>query len=282
MEILGFNPKWNRPEWMICTILPVPPPAVRPSIIEDNGQRREDDLTHKLGDIIKFNNILKEKLSKNTDKDQQATITLLHRQLQYHVFTFINNEMPGVNPSQQRNGRNIKSVSNRMKKKEGRIRGNLNAKRVDQSARSVITPDPYISIDELGVPIKIAMNLTFPEVVNQYNIVTMKNLVITGPDNWPGAKYIRKKKSGNTVNIKWGDKQKFSDELEYGDIVYRHMTDDDFILFNRQPSLHKMSMMCHKVKVMPHQTFRLNVLDTPPYNADFDGDESCLQQVATA
>ena len=58
IEILGFNANWNRPEWMICTILPVPPPSVRPSIIEENGQRREDDLTHKLGDIIKFNNIL--------------------------------------------------------------------------------------------------------------------------------------------------------------------------------------------------------------------------------
>ena len=184
--------------------------------------------------------------------------------------------MPGVNPAQQRNGRNMKSVSHRMKKKEGRIRGNLNAKRVDQSARSVITPDPNISIDELGIPIKIAMNLTFPEVVNQYNIVKMKETVLIGPESWPGAKYIRKKRTGLTINIKYGMKDRFSEELEIGDIVYRHMINDDYVLFNRQPSLHKMSMMCHKAKIMPYQTFRLNVLDTPPYNADFDGDEMNL------
>ena len=273
IEILGFNANWNRPEWMICTILPVPPPSVRPSIIEENGQRREDDLTHKLGDIIKFNNILLDKIAKNASQDH---IDSPHRQLQYHVFTFINNEMPGVNPAQQRNGRNMKSVSHRMKKKEGRIRGNLNAKRVDQSARSVITPDPNISIDELGIPIKIAMNLTFPEVVNQHNILKMKETVLIGPESWPGAKYIRKKRTGLTINIKYGMKDTFSQELEIGDIVYRHMINDDYVLFNRQPSLHKMSMMCHKAKIMPYQTFRLNVLDTPPYNADFDGDEMNL------
>jgi len=189
MEMMGFNPKWNRPEWMICTVLPVPPPAVRPSIIEENGQRREDDLTHKLSDIIKTNNSIIDKINKGASEDTIKYITML---LQYHVFTFINNQIPGLAPSQQRNGRKLKSVSDRMKKKEGRIRGNLNGKRVDQSARSVITPDPYISIDELGVPIKVAINITFPETVNQYNIDKMRELILNGSDNWPGAKYIKK------------------------------------------------------------------------------------------
>ena len=171
MEVMGFNPKWNRPEWIICSVLPVPPPAVRPSIIEENGQRREDDLTHKLSDIIKTNNSILDKINKGASEDTIKYITML---LQYHVFTFINNQIPGLAPSQQRNGRKLKSVSDRMKKKEGRIRGNLNGKRVDQSARSVITPDPYISIDELGVPIKVAINITFPEIVNQYNIDKMR------------------------------------------------------------------------------------------------------------
>ena len=280
MEMMGFNPKWNRPEWMICTVLPVPPPAVRPSIIEENGQRREDDLTHKLSDIIKTNNSIIDKINKGASEDTIRYITML---LQYHIFTFINNQIPGLAPSQQRNGRKLKSVSDRMKKKEGRIRGNLNGKRVDQSARSVITPDPYISIDELGVPIKVAINITFPETVNQYNIDKMRELVTNGSDNWPGAKYI--KKNNTTINLKYSrNLEQNAADLKIGDIVHRHLKDGDFVLFNRQPSLHKMSMMCHKVVIMPYQTFRLNVLDTPPYNADFDGDEMnlhCPQSVQT-
>lgn len=281
MEIMGFNPKWNKPEWMICTVLPVPPPAVRPSIIEENGQRREDDLTHKLSDIIKTNNNILDKINKGSSEE---TIKLITMVLQYHVFTFIDNQIPGLAPSQQRNGRKLKSVSDRMKKKEGRIRGNLNGKRVDQSARSVITPDPYISIDELGVPVRIAINITFPETVNKYNIDELRKLIKNGPDTWPGAKYVKKLNDSVTVNLKYADGDKIVNELKYGDIVHRHLTDGDYILFNRQPSLHKMSMMCHKVIIMPYQTFRLNVLDTPPYNADFDGDEMnlhCPQNIQT-
>jgi len=283
MELMGFNPKWNRPEWMICTVLPVPPPAVRPSIIEENGQRREDDLTHKLSEIIKTNNNILDRINKGSSEE---TIKLITMALQYHIFTLIDNQIPGLAPSQQRNGRKLKSVSDRMKKKEGRIRGNLNGKRVDQSARTVITPDPYISLDELGVPIKIALNITFPEVVNDYNIEHLRKLVLNGPDNWPGAKYVKKQNDSVTINLKYAqnDIDKIIKELKNGDVVHRHLCDGDYILFNRQPSLHKMSMMCHKVIVMPYQTFRLNVLDTPPYNADFDGDEMnlhCPQNIQT-
>jgi DNA-directed RNA polymerase II subunit RPB1 len=283
MELMGFNPKWNRPEWMICTVLPVPPPAVRPSIIEENGQRREDDLTHKLSEIIKTNNNILDRINKGSSEE---TIKLITMALQYHVFTLIDNQIPGLAPSQQRNGRKLKSVSDRMKKKEGRIRGNLNGKRVDQSARTVITPDPYISLDELGVPIKIALNITFPEVVNDYNIEHLRKLILNGPDNWPGAKYVKKQNDSVTINLKYAqnDIDKIIRELKNGDVVHRHLCDGDYILFNRQPSLHKMSMMCHKVIVMPYQTFRLNVLDTPPYNADFDGDEMnlhCPQNIQT-
>jgi DNA-directed RNA polymerase II subunit RPB1 len=274
MEVLGFNSKFNRPEWLISTVIPVPPPPVRPSIIEENGQRREDDLTHKLCDIIKTNNQLKIRLEKpNANEEHLSVIT---GALQYHYATFLDNQIPGLPPAQQRNGRKLKSVSDRLKKKEGRIRGNLNGKRVDQSARSVITPDPYISLDELGVPVKIAMNLTFPEMVNSYNIEEMRRLVRNGPNEWPGSKDVRKKEDGKTYTLKYGDRNKIAEDLVEGDIVDRHLRDGDYVLFNRQPSLHKMSMMCHRVKVMPYQTFRLNVLVTSPYNADFDGDEMNL------
>jgi len=270
MELMGFNPRWNKPEWLICTTLAVPPPAVRPSIIEENGQRREDDLTHKLSDIVKYNNQLRARIE--SGKGTEDNLRVLTNLIQYHIATFMDNQIPGLPVAQQRNGRKLKSIADRLKKKEGRIRGNLNGKRVDQSARSVITPDPYISLDELGVPVKIAMNVTFPEVVNGYNIDEMRKLVLNGPITWPGAKYVRLT-DGITITLKYADREKIAANLKEGDIVDRHIRDGDYVLFNRQPSLHKMSMMSHKVRVMPFQTFRLNVTVTAPYNADFDGDE---------
>jgi DNA-directed RNA polymerase II subunit RPB1 len=268
-ELMGMGKDYNRPEWLICTVFPVPPPSVRPSVRNDTGQRCEDDLTHKLCDIVKTNNMLKQKIEKNATKEQMEYWAIL---LQYHISTFVDNQLPGVAPAKQRTGRPLRSLTERLKSKEGRIRGNLMGKRVDFSARSVITPDPGISIDELGVPIKIAMNITFPEVVNLYNRKKMLQLIQNGPDVYPGAKYIRKHKENyRTIRLKNIDTTMI--ELLNGDIVDRHLQNGDYVLFNRQPSLHKMSMMAHKVRVMPYDTFRLNVCVTPSYNADYDGDE---------
>ena len=266
-EILGFNKKFNRPEDLICTVLPVPPPAVRPSVRNDTGQRSEDDLTHKLSMIVKVNNQLKQRVEKGIKEH----IDLFSMLLQYEIATLIDNTIPGINPSLQRTGRPIRSLIERLKGKEGRIRGNLMGKRVDFSARSVITPDPNISIDELGVPIKIAMNLTFPEVVNKYNVAELRVYVDNGPDIYPGAKHVRKASDGRTIRLRNMDRS--SIELEYGDIVARHIRNGDYVLFNRQPSLHRSSMMAHRVRVMQFNTFRLNVMVTPSFNADFDGDE---------
>lgn len=261
-EIMGFCKKLNRPEDLICSVLPVPPPSVRPSVKNDTGQRSEDDLTHKLSMIVKYNNNLKTKVEKNAT-EQIDNMTQL---LQYEVATLIDNTIPGIPPSQQRTGRPIRSLTERLKGKEGRIRGNLMGKRVDFSARSVITPDPNISIDELGVPIKIAMNMTFPEIVNNLNIKELEQLVKNGPDVYPGAKYVRKTKESRTIRLQSIDRSTVI--LEIGDVVDRHMRDGDVVLFNRQPSLHRMSMMAHRTKVMPFNTFRLNVMVTPSFNAD--------------
>ena len=270
-NILGFPKDVNRPEHLICTVFPVPPPSVRPSVRNDTGQRCEDDLTHKLCDIIKTNSTLKNKLANGVTSEQIDYWKIL---LQFHVATFVDNQIPGIPPAKQRTGRPLRSLTERLKSKEGRIRGNLMGKRVDFSARSVITPDPNIDIDELGVPIKMAMNLTFPEIVNKYNIEDMYKLVRNGADRYPGAKYIRTNNgvSGyRTIRLKHFDENGIT--LKYGDIVDRHLRNGDTVLFNRQPSLHKMSMMAHRVRVMPYETFRLNVCCTPSYNADYDGDE---------
>jgi DNA-directed RNA polymerase II subunit RPB1 len=265
-EILGFSRLWGRPDWMICQVLPVPPPAVRPSVRQDNNQRMEDDLTHKLVDIIKTNKTLQQKIDSNSNPqiiDEWTTV------LQYHIATFVDNEIPGVAPAAQRSGRPLKSIRQRLKTKEGRVRGNLMGKRVDFSARSVITPDPNIEIDELGVPKKIAMNLTVSETVTKYNIYILYKYIRNGPDIYPGAKTL--KQGNRTLHLGYIVRDDL--ELNVGDVVNRHLVDGDYVLFNRQPSLHKMSMMGHRVRVMECSTFRLNVSVTSPYNADFDGDE---------
>ena len=271
-DILGFPKKINRPENLICQVFPVCPPAVRQSVTNDTGQRCHDDLTHKLCDIVKTNNTLKTKIEKGSSNEQIEYWTIL---LQYHLSTFFDNKIPGIAQAKQRSGRPLRSLTERLKSKEGRIRGNLMGKRVDFSARSVITPDPCISINELGVPLKIAMNLTYPEKVNKFNREKLMGLIENGPNKYPGAKYLRKvNENMRTVRLKGIDTSKLI--VEDGDIVDRHVMNGDFVLFNRQPSLHKMSMMSHKVRVMPYDTFRLNPAVTPSYNADYDGDEMNL------
>jgi DNA-directed RNA polymerase beta' subunit len=268
VDFIGLNRFWCRPDWMICSVMPIPPPQVRPSVIQDNNQRSEDDLTHKLFEIIMTNQRLQDKINNNSGKN---LIEDEHTVLQYHVATLVDNQIPGVAPSAQRSGRPLKSVQQRLGSKEGRIRYNIQGKRVEFSARSVITPDPNISIGELGVPMKIAMNLTFPEKVTPFNKDLMYKLVQNGADKYPGAKTIVRVKGGRMISLKHINTKEIV--LHIGDVVNRHLADGDMVLFNRQPTLHRMSMMGHRVRVLPYNTFRLNVSVTSPYNADFDGDE---------
>jgi DNA-directed RNA polymerase II subunit RPB1 len=275
VDFMGFSHVWSRPDWMICQVLAVPPPAVRPSVKIDGQQRSEDDITHIIVNIIKANNTLQEKIEQTmSEKANEKTENLIEdwtTVLQYYVATMINNNIPGSAPVSQRSGRPLKAIVERLNGKHGRVRGNLMGKRVDFSARSVITPDPNLSIRELGVPKKIAMNITYPEVVNERNKNYLTQLVLNGPDVYPGAK-ILERQNGDNISLRYVDRK--SIVLDDGDIVHRHMMDGDPVLFNRQPTLHRMSMMCHQARVMMvGDTFRMNVGDTKPYNADFDGDE---------
>jgi DNA-directed RNA polymerase II subunit RPB1 len=339
---LGFNPELSRPEWMIFSVIPVGPPCIRPSVHHDGGTRSECDLTYKYIDIIKCNTALKTEMDRNIfeinkkkeelelEQDvvlkQQLTEELplfilkkeriledRYNHLQIHVITVMNNKLSNVPISQNRSNRPFKCFTEKIASKSGRIRGNLMGKRVDFSARSVITPDPMISIDELGVPILMAIKLSINELVNKYNIDNLQKCVNNGPDIHPGALFITKE-DGKKVSLNiietqvktLTDKQTLTDDeltllvdspvlsenekvqlkdfrklgyfkdilvLKHGDYVERHIADGDYVLFNRQPSLHKMSMMAHKVRVLEGQTFRLNPNVCTPYNADFDGDE---------
>ncbi|MHB8052942.1 MAG: DNA-directed RNA polymerase subunit A', partial [Methanoregula sp.] len=271
---LGINPDVARPEWTILTVLPVPPVTMRPSIILENGQRSEDDLTHKLVDIIRINQRFKE----NQDAGApQLIIEDLWELLQYHVTTYLDNEVAGCPPARHRSGRPLKTLSQRLKGKDGRFRGSLSGKRVNFSSRTVISPDPNLSVSQVGVPRAVANEMTIPVRVTAYNIEELKQIARTGPVradvNAPcGANYVIRP-DNRRLRLGADNLDTVSDMIEPGWTVERQLRDNDVVLFNRQPSLHRMSIMAHRVKVMEGRTFRLNPAVCPPYNADFDGDE---------
>lgn len=262
---LGFSITSSHPKDMIFISIPVPPPVVRPSIIIDSVMKSQDDLTHKLSEILKCNSQIK-KTKENNTKSGTSVLEELINLLQFHIDSYIDNELPGQPQATQRTGRPIKSLCQRIKSKEGRVRGNLMGKRVDFSARTVITADPNLYLDELGVPETIAKNMTIPEHVTDYNIKKIEQMISGNSDT--NVKYII-----NTKGIRKDLRFLKNPTVEVGDIVERNLQNGDYVVFNRQPSLHKMSMMGHKIKIMPYSTFRLNLSATSPYNADFDGDE---------
>jgi DNA-directed RNA polymerase III subunit RPC1 len=270
--LLWTGPRYSRPETLITWAIPVPPVPIRPSVPMDvGGGSNEDDLTVKLQEIIDVNNALRLALKNG------ATIKMVMEDwefLQIQVAQFVNGEVPGI-PRLLAGPKPIRGLCQRLKGKQGRFRGNLSGKRVDFSGRTVISPDPNLRVEQIGVPVLVAKVLTYPERVNRYNIEKLQKCVVNGPDVHPGANMIRQA-NGFVKSLAFGDRQRVAASLKIGDIVERHMEDDDIVLFNRQPSLHKMSIMCHKVKVFPWRTFRFNECACTPYNADFDGDEMNL------
>ena len=269
IETIGIDPDRSRPEWMILTVLPVPPVTARPSITLDNGQRSEDDLTHKLVDIIRINQRFMENREAGAP---QLIIEDLWELLQYHVTTFMDNEISGTPPARHRSGRPLKTLSQRLKGKEGRFRGSLSGKRVNFSARTVISPDPTLSLNEVGVPDRVATEMTQTMNVNDRNLADARRYVANGPEVHPGANYV-KRPDGRRLKVTEKNCEELAEKIEPGWEVARHLIDGDIVIFNRQPSLHRMSIMAHEVVVMPYKTFRLNTVVCPPYNADFDGDE---------
>ncbi len=269
LPALGIS---SRPEYMVLTVLPIPPVTVRPSIVLETGERSEDDLTHKLVDIVRIN----ERLRKNIDLGApDFIIDDIWQLLQYHVSTYFDNEIANLPPARHRSGRALRTLAQRLTKKEGRFRGNLTGKRVNFSARTVISPDTMISINEVGVPEVVAKVLTVPERVTEKNIEDIRKIVMRGPNAKGGANYVIRP-DGMKKRIMDSNKEDIAKELTPGYIVERHLRDGDIVIFNRQPSLHRMSMMAHKARIMPYRTFRLNLCETIPYNADFDGDEMNL------
>lgn len=267
LKLLGINPKTLRPEWAILTYLLVPPVTVRPSITLESGERSEDDLTHKLSDIIRANQRLWENLNAGAP---EVIIEDLWDLLQYHITTFFDNSVAKIPPARHRSGQPLKTINERIKGKEGRIRKNLAGKRVNFSARTVVSPDPYLKLNEVGVPLEVARVLTVAEKVTSLNIERARKLVLA--ESYPAANYIIRP-DGKRKRVTPELKADLAKEIEPGYTVERHLVDGDVVLFNRHPSLHRASLMAHFVKVLPNKTFRLHPSVCFPYNADFDGDE---------
>ncbi len=270
--LLGVKPEHARPEWMVLTILPIPPVTMRPSITLESGERAEDDLTHKLGDIVRINQRLFENINAGAP---EIIVEDLWDLLQYHVTTYFDNEVTQIPPARHRSGQPLKTISERIKSKEGRFRHNLAGKRVNYAARTVISPDPNIAFNEIGIPKEIAMELTVPVRVTEWNLAYLKDFVKNGPKAYPGANYVLTEE-GKKKKISLETQEQILEDLKPGQTVERHIIDGDVSIFNRQPSLHRMSIMCHKVVVLPGKSFRLNPAVSAPYNADFDGDEMNL------
>jgi DNA-directed RNA polymerase III subunit RPC1 len=269
-ELLWVDPIAGRPEKLILNSVLVPPVCIRPSVAMDGGTgSNEDDITVKLQEIVQVNFALRAALLKG------ASLKMVMEDwdfLQIQVAQLMNGDTPGlVKPPGA--PKSIRGLCQRLKGKQGRFRGNLSGKRVDFSGRTVISPDPNLRIDQVGVPEHVAKTMTYPEKVTRYNLEKLRRCVVNGPSVWPGANVIRIEGQKFTKNLLYGDRASLADELKIGDIVERHMEDGDIVLFNRQPSLHKMSIMSHRAKVMPWRTFRFNECVCSPYNADFDGDE---------
>ena len=276
VELLGMDPhSGSRPEHMIWTHLPAPPVAIRPSVAQEAAST-EDDITNKLGDIIQMNTFLKVALMSG---QPVGKVMEMWDFLQIQIAMYIDGNLPGLGKDSQY-GRVMRGFCQRLKGKQGRFRGNLSGKRVDFSGRTVISPDPNLSVEEVAVPVRVALVMTYPEKVTNHNLEKLRQCVRNGDKKHPGANFVIKGRDNRRIVLKMvglkGDTNKIAEKLEVGDTVERHLEDGDVVLFNRQPSLHKLSILSHRAKIRPWRTFRLNECVCNPYNADFDGDEMNL------
>jgi DNA-directed RNA polymerase beta' subunit len=287
--LLGLRPHRTRLESLIPQVLLVPPPLIRPSttVAEGSRVRGLDDLTMKLNEIVKVNQTTRHTLNQERLSVVETGFSLVAQQaivdLAFHVNTFFHNDTKGgQKTSYQRSGLPFKSLTLRLKGKEGRIRGTMVGKRVNFSARSVVSPDPMIDADEIGMPLCLAQILTLPEVVTPLNCEQLRQRVRIGPYSIDGALSIIKQKAGHTIMLAFADCLLQAEHLEFDDVVERPLTTGDVVLFNRQPSLHKGSIIGQRVRLMPNLTFGVNLISSPSTNMDCDGDEMNVHVLQSA
>lgn len=225
---------------------------------------------------------LEQLVSKVMGKDLDAKMHFAWNALQVAVNVVVDSELDRLNTNKGTPG--IKQI---LEKKEGLFRKHMMGKRVNYAARSVISPDPYIDVEEIGVPMVFATKLSYPEPVTERNIAELRRAVINGPDVYPGALLVEREDGGvirldptNRTRREAVAKQLLTPTeapqhiFARSKIVHRHLRQGDMLLLNRQPTLHKPSIMAHRARVLPgERTLRLHYANCKCYNADFDGDE---------
>ncbi|GKT25531.1 DNA-directed RNA polymerase III subunit RPC1, partial [Aduncisulcus paluster] len=270
LPLLAMDPAVGRPENLLLRSIPVPPLCIRPSVQTDWAGSNEDDLTVKVAEMVLHSENIRKGLAKG---ESIKAIMGNWNMLQGAIAGYITGDVPAALSGTRGRSKPIRGFYQRLKGKHGRFRWNLCGKRVNFSGRTVISPDPNLPVDHVVIPEDCAKVLTFPEVVTHENKAELQELVRAGSDTYPGANTVILKNGEKLSLFKQFRRKSLADRLRCGDIVERHLNGKDVVLFNRQPSLHKLSIMCHRVKVMKWKTFRFNVSVCKPYNADFDGDE---------
>ena len=271
IPLLTYSKKISHPADMILSTFIVPPNNIRPAVVSPGEGSNENDLTIRLREAIDLTSQLK----KNIDAGNFAkNIADRWNSIQQTMNAFINSEGSDIPKKKMKKNKPIIGLAQRLKGKQGRFRNNLSGKRVNFSGRTVISPDPNVNVDQVVVPLEMAMTLTFPVVVTKFNIEFLRKCIINGATTYPGANYLKQNNRRRMLKIfKPEDRSRLAHELKCGDIVERHLIDNDIVLFNRQPSLHRISIMAYRAKVMPWRTLRFNECSCSPFNADFDGDE---------
>ncbi|OHT03727.1 DNA-directed RNA polymerase I subunit rpa1 [Tritrichomonas foetus] len=248
----------------------VPPPKYRPaSVLGDKVNAHPSSSS--LAEIEKSEIAL----TRAIDEDDKDAVRKAMSSLQNNVNAFFDNTLA---KSTKKLPHGIRQI---LEKKEGLFRKNLMGKRVNFSARSVIAPDPYISTDEIGVPEVFAKTLSYPERVTEFNKDKLSQLIMNGSEKYPGANFFTSG-DGRTVRLHGMTEQergKYAKMLYANDgnmpiVVGRHAMDGDYVLINRQPTLHRVSILAMRCRILPNQkTIRMHYSNCASFNADFDGDE---------
>ena len=320
VKLLGFDPSLTHPKNFIITYLPIIPPCDRPFVKAD-GNTCDDDITIQYIEIIKANNHLSELIEESKESQREIVETKKQKlisTIKFRILTTFNNSAGKAKHTT--NGRPIKGIKERLTGKDGQLRNNLLGKRSNQTGRTVIGPDPTLKMGQLAVPELMAKNLTVPEKVTVFNKTKLQKLVNSGevnsllkPDNKTRIN-LKKFREGthlipNDIIVR-GDKRitvitgkekilvgdqiirngEFLEKvipsnreyiIDIGWTVERKLSDGDIVLLNRQPTLHRASMLAMEVVVRPHKTLRFNLAINKPFNADFDGDEMNIHVAQT-
>jgi DNA-directed RNA polymerase subunit A' len=294
-HILGFDEEMALPESLLIEELPIPPNTIRPSNKEGSLGRKECDMTQKVTDIVKGSITLQQHLLHPPPKLNPVTdLQTFQLTVASHFDSDAVAKKITVGTNTQKLGsKNAKGIVQDLSSKTGIFRSALISKRFEFSARTVITNDDNLEIDEVGVPEEIADELYTEQPVNAFNINEMTEMVIAALNatngivaDTPSTGLFcgKRKRVGEALFVKT-DKDVTYDlskpisqpdkflPLKPGYKIFQTLQNGDIALFNRQPSLHRQSIMCHKVRVLGGKTLRMNNAVCKPYNADYDGDE---------